>query len=191
MNVDYWSGAAGFKVEILMNIEKISHWLTLGANFGVLVGIVFLIIEINQNTQQAELDSAALQTSNYQDIISGVIELNSYVIQDPDFAEILIKGETDPSALSPTELRRYNSYTIITMRHGDMAYYNYLQGTIDEQRLNNLLSIVAARLASGSLAMQIWEEFKRAGILDSGYAQHVERLVDNSNYGSFNRALGQ
>jgi len=174
-----------------MNLEKLNHWLTLGANFGVLVGIIFLVIEINQNTEQAEIDSAALQTSNYQDIIAGVIDLNSYVIQDPGFAEILIKGETDPSSLSPSELRRYNSYTIVTMRHGDMAYYNYLQGTIDEQRLNNLLSIVAARLASGYLATQIWEEFKRAGILDSDYAQHVEKLVDSGNYGSFNQALGQ
>jgi len=165
-----------------MNVDKLNQWLGVGANLGVLVGIVFLIIEINQNTEQAELDAAALQTSNYQEIIASVIELNSYVIQDPEFTDILIRGEANPSDLTPVELRRYDSYTIVTIRHGDMAYYQYLQGTIDEQRLNNLLSIVAARLASGPQANRIWEAFKTAGILEPSYVEHVERLRDNSGY---------
>lgn len=34
-----------------MNVETVNRWLTLAANVGVIVGIAFLIVEINQNTQ--------------------------------------------------------------------------------------------------------------------------------------------
>ncbi len=37
-----------------MDSEKLNRWLTLGANFGVLVGIIFLAIEIRQNTESQE-----------------------------------------------------------------------------------------------------------------------------------------
>ena len=34
-----------------MNSEKLNSWLTLGANIGVLIGLVLLIVEIQQNTE--------------------------------------------------------------------------------------------------------------------------------------------
>ena len=34
-----------------MSIDTVNRWLTLAANIGVLIGIAFLIVEINQNTQ--------------------------------------------------------------------------------------------------------------------------------------------
>ncbi len=34
-----------------MTVHAVNRWLALGANVGVLVGIAFLIVEINQNTQ--------------------------------------------------------------------------------------------------------------------------------------------
>ena len=33
-----------------MNAEKVNTWLSLGANIGVVIGLMLLIIEIGQNT---------------------------------------------------------------------------------------------------------------------------------------------
>ena len=33
-----------------MKIEKISHWLTIVGNLGLLVGVVLIIVQINQNS---------------------------------------------------------------------------------------------------------------------------------------------
>ena len=32
-----------------MDTDRLNRWLTLGANIGIIVGIVFLAIEVNQN----------------------------------------------------------------------------------------------------------------------------------------------
>ena len=34
-----------------MDEDKVNKWLTLGANIGVLIGIIFLAVEIRQNTE--------------------------------------------------------------------------------------------------------------------------------------------
>jgi len=39
-----------------MNVENVNRWLTLAANLGVIVGIVFLALEVNQNTQMTLID---------------------------------------------------------------------------------------------------------------------------------------
>jgi hypothetical protein len=33
-----------------MDSDRINRWLTLGANVGVLVGIILLVLELNQNS---------------------------------------------------------------------------------------------------------------------------------------------
>ena len=174
-----------------MKLDKLNQWLTLGANLGVLAGIFFLVLEIDLNTRQAELDTAALQTSNYQDLIAGVTNLNSYLIQDPEFAELLEKGESNPSQLTQAERRRFNSYSIITFRHGDMAYYQYQQGTIDVDRLNGLLSIVVARLESGTQAETVWDLFKNAGNLNLSYVEHIENLRKEGRFANVNQELNR
>ena len=44
-----------------MKLEKLSQYLTIGANLGVLIGISFLVIEIRLNTQQAEIDNLGVR----------------------------------------------------------------------------------------------------------------------------------
>ena len=46
-----------------MNLSRLNNWLTLVANLGVLAGIFFLIIEINQNTSQLQSDARATRAS--------------------------------------------------------------------------------------------------------------------------------
>jgi hypothetical protein len=33
-----------------MNLERINHWLALAANLGVLIGVIFLAVEMRQNS---------------------------------------------------------------------------------------------------------------------------------------------
>jgi len=39
-----------------LNFDKLNNWLILGANLGVLIGLVFLIIEVQQNNQIARAE---------------------------------------------------------------------------------------------------------------------------------------
>lgn len=66
-----------------MNLDKINHWLVLVANVGVVAGIVFLAIEIQQNTN-------AIQTQTYQSLME---EMNTarWNSTDPVNALIMTK----------------------------------------------------------------------------------------------------
>ena len=46
-----------------MSFKRLNQWLTLIANLGVLLGIIFLVIEINQNTEAIRIESAIAEFS--------------------------------------------------------------------------------------------------------------------------------
>ena len=45
-----------------MDVDKLNRWLTLVANLGVIVGIIFLIVEIRQNTTISRSQTRSQQT---------------------------------------------------------------------------------------------------------------------------------
>ena len=47
-----------------MDFDKTNKWLSLVANFGVIVGIIFLIVEIRQNTTISRAQTRAQQTES-------------------------------------------------------------------------------------------------------------------------------
>jgi hypothetical protein len=67
-----------------MNIDSVNKWLTLVANFGVIVGIIFLAVEVNQNNQLMEAEARSLRNSSTAD---------SYLLvaKNSDIASILLK----------------------------------------------------------------------------------------------------
>jgi ATP phosphoribosyltransferase regulatory subunit HisZ len=50
-----------------MNMEKLNHWLTLVANFGVIAGVVFLAYELRQNNELLEQGSRYSMLQNQKD----------------------------------------------------------------------------------------------------------------------------
>jgi len=61
-----------------MSLDGINKWLALAANLGVLAGIVFLGLEVRQNSE-------ALLAGSRQDL------LNQTYAGDPDFYEYVIE----------------------------------------------------------------------------------------------------
>jgi len=76
-----------------MNSDGLNQWLTLAANFGVLVGIVFLALEIRQNT-----DHLALQLE-FAVPTQKIFEINRDLM-DPSVAKILAKSIETPAELT-------------------------------------------------------------------------------------------
>ena len=121
-----------------MNSEKLNDWLGLLANFAVIVGIVFLIIEINQNTQ-------AIRLSSYQELTGRIVEMNQFTIDNPTMREISRRLGLDQPAcsrpdvsgvqLGEEDVNSLNNLLFIWLRHADMAYYQYETGAIPRERL--------------------------------------------------------
>ena len=86
----------------MMDTDRISHWLSLAANLGVIAGIAFLVLEIRQNrdiaTTQMRLDVSAVWRS-----IDGKR-------QDASFAQIYEKSVLRPAELSFREIIQLDAY---------------------------------------------------------------------------------
>lgn len=73
--------------------------ITILANVGVVIGLVFLTLEIRQNTAQ-------MRTQGAYSIYQSVEALNQAVYLHKEFADLLDRGEESFSDLDPVEQRR-------------------------------------------------------------------------------------
>ena len=84
-----------------MNIEKLNSWLGVLGNIGVLVGIIFLAIEIRHS-------SNAVKAQMADSIADGFIALNVTSITDPAVARINVIGMYEPERLSDVEAMQFS-----------------------------------------------------------------------------------
>ena len=76
-----------------MDSDRINRWLTLAANIGVIIGIAFLVVEIDQANRIARYSAENARRSQH-------IEINSSRIETSELYAKLQSGESD---LSPPE----------------------------------------------------------------------------------------
>ena len=86
-----------------MNREALNWWLTLSANVGVLAGLVFVGLEIQQNTKQLQAEASFTLT----EIVN---EQNAGIYENAELAELLMRGEQDLATLNPVELKRFSAF---------------------------------------------------------------------------------
>ena len=91
------------------------------ANFGVIVGIVFLAIEVRHASNATELQTI-------ENVTNGWIGLNEAIISDPQVARAFIVGLYNPAELSDVEtvqfsmyLRMFNNQVGRVRKHRDLG----------------------------------------------------------------------
>lgn len=73
-------------------MDRLNQWLTLFANFGVLLGIIFVAVEVQQNTTQLEQNALLAQEAARREHSDSFSSFRSHTINDPDVARIWIDG---------------------------------------------------------------------------------------------------
>ncbi len=105
-----------------MNIERLNTWLTLIANVGVLAGIVFLALEIQQSNR------IAIATTDLG-IGDGFNSFNEAVYEDKDMSVLLARAMSPGTEFSPDEevaLRLWLYVFLNTHVSAETAYINGL-----------------------------------------------------------------
>lgn len=100
-----------------MNSENISKWLTLGANIGILVGLVLVIVQIRQNS-----DLLRLQFIN-DEYLSETSSEKLLIGENP--AEVLMKAMYNPEDMTYADFRIVDAYLVSKI---DMMYRRYRLG---------------------------------------------------------------
>ena len=76
-----------------MDLDRLNQWLTLAASVGVIIGLIFLIVEINQSNRIASYAAEPSRRNQF-------IELNSVGIEN---SQIVAKLQAGDMELSPPE----------------------------------------------------------------------------------------
>ena len=141
----------------------------------VIVTLIFLIVEIRQNTEQTRLNARAVEIAAYQDLVSQMLEVNKLNFEYPEYI-ILRDNQLAGEQLSPDESAqvdvRYSSMYWMLFRHGDMAFHQYENGIIDEERLASAFGILNLS------KKEIWDAWETRRLhFTEAYREHVDQII--------------
>lgn len=112
-----------------MNSDKINKWLTLGANIGVVLGLIVLIVEIRQNASLTRMSMHAAKNS-----LLANIELS---LSEPMRATIWVKSYMAPEEMTDVDLRVVESYLVALMLQWDYMFQMEDAGLIPRADVEN------------------------------------------------------
>ncbi len=150
-----------------MNAEKINMWLSLGANFGVVIGLVLLFFEISQNT---ELMRAQINQSRTDTAVS-----EQQAVYNSDYLPALIATAARGEQLSDEEMIRYSSYFRGFNRNMDNQLWQYNQGFLGENIPRSIKSGALSVVAGNNQALELWERQKHS--YTDEYVTFVEEAI--------------
>lgn len=110
-----------------MPMKQLNRWLTLGANLGVVLGLIILIVELRQNSA---LSRAALEADKNNQL--AVIELS---LSNPAVAMALEKSWRDPASLTFVEHRLLDGHLAAVMLQWDNMLQIESAGLVSRERV--------------------------------------------------------
>jgi len=143
-----------------MNRFDPSKAIAVLANIGVIAGIVFLGVEISQNTR-------ALEMGAYQQLISQLDQLATLNRQNPEANDLSATSWQELSREEAAE--RFGRFSMV-VRLGDLAFYQFQQGMLSEERLESVMGPLDAR-ACDPLFVEWWKGFSQNLVLS--YREYV------------------
>jgi len=151
-----------------VNGDRLNRWLTLAANVGVLVGIVFLALEIRQNS-----DHLALQLE-FDQPTQKIFEINRDLM-DSGVASVLAKAIETPEELTFEEGLVAASFVMNNLNEWEDRYLIHkagLAGVVDWQRhiRENIHWTLGNRFA-----MEIYTSNRSA--FEAEFVEYVDSLV--------------
>jgi len=88
-----------------METDKVNRWLTLATNLAVVVGIGFLVIEVQQNT-------AAIRGQASIAVNDSLASLDRAIYADAELTDIWIRGRESLDNLDPVERERFVKFVL-------------------------------------------------------------------------------
>ena len=107
-----------------MNADKINKWLALAGNIAVIAGIVFLAMELNQNSRM-------MQTQTRNAITESILNFQ-FNAETSGLRAIARRANADPSSLTVEETAKAYQLYVSNLRLWENIHYQYHNGVFDE-----------------------------------------------------------
>ena len=147
-----------------MESNRLNQWLTLGANIGVLVGIILLLVELNQ-TQ--EIARAEIRNEIYQGLT------DSLDLMDRDTADIIARLKAG-DVISQADAILVDRWAESIFRYWENADYQYLMGLYDESEYTRQQVIIRQVITEFFPELLVTHYCMTSG----GYSGHFKDMLD-------------
>ena len=152
-----------------MNWEAIGAIAELIGGLAVLVTLIYLSIQVKQNSQMQRQQNITEQTNR-------CINAGQILAGDPDFADIYRRSINNID-LTPTELSRLSGYFFAILTDFEEMYYTHKAGQASEFRWENLNKHCYFHIRPGTKGNQWWHRLKES-FYTSEFIQYVDRLLE-------------
>ena len=158
-----------------MKSSKLDRWLTVGTNISVLIGIVLLIVEINQNNELVRIQIEQARSDTYvawqREVASGdhvaplFAKLRAYegdFFRNPDFEQ-----------LDPVEMERIRAIAVARFYDYETLYAQYERGFVSDEYWNDRIVPAVRNWAP------IWEKLFGSNELSSrrNFKDEIRRIT--------------
>jgi uncharacterized protein (TIGR02246 family) len=127
---------------------RLTRWLTLGANVAVVVGIVLLIVELEQNRQQ-------MRAQTRHELAMGIVDLLQLPAGNPQLADVLFRALTG-EALTPAEQFQFELRSNALFRYWEDVHYQYRLGLYDDVEFDRQRAAWKASMGRSPMAQAYW-----------------------------------
>ncbi len=151
-----------------MNWEALGAIANLLAAIGVIATLIYLSIQIRQNTKAVRSSSIQNLVQSFSTTAQAAVE-NEYVIP------LLLKANAGGDSLTEEERARLHFWFIMTFRRFEGVYFQRDLGIVDAEVIDGFERSHLAILASKS-AQEWWANSKQ--IFNSGFVSYLEALLE-------------
>jgi hypothetical protein len=156
-----------------MTRENLKDLLESIGFIAIIASLVFVGIETRNSTKQAVLNTQALEIAAYQELMDNIAEMNILIIQDPEVAAFMQKVYGTSGELTELEQFRFSRAAFLRFRHGDMAFFQFQRGAIDEARLRSSLKVLNI---SSPRVRAFWKQVQNNFV--EPYRDYINQLID-------------
>jgi len=146
--------------------ERMHNWLALGANIGVIVGLLLLAFEINQSTKATI--AAASEGLTEQSLVFMAARLDNSIV-----ARASYKQDYDQD-LDEFEEHQLVLLQQLNFRLFESAYLQYRRGLYDESEWDRYSRIIANLMRDNETARIMWT--RTEGGWTAEFEEEVERI---------------
>ena len=157
-----------------VNLQKWAFIAEISGAAAVVVSLLFVGYQIMQSNEQAALNTRALEMTAYQQLIDGISDFNVLTIENEVLRSARQKLRSGKE-LNADESEVINAFLYLAYRNGDLAFHQYEQEIIDEDRLRSGLGLLI-NLLQLPFVQAHWEQAK-SGFTKS-YQEYIDGLID-------------
>ena len=153
-----------------MKSEKLDRLLTLLANLGVIAGIIFLAIEIRQNTEM-------VRSQTRDSITEKQIALFEWWATSTENNRVRILGDRLELDLDSPEAAQYAWMIAGNLRLWENEWYQYQRGLFEPEEFEPRLNIWR-RMVNSPGVVRVWNEGQREAFSPE-FAALIDSLIEN------------